>query len=152
MRWTPGGSRANIEDRRGSSGGGFRLGGGRMGLGGAAILLVLSLIFGRNLFDGGGVAVDPTTSASGAPAGAVNETPEEAERVEFVTFVLNDAQQVWAQLLPKYGGEYHDAKLVLFRDAVQSGCGGASAASGPFYCPLDEKAYIDLSFYEDLSR
>jgi uncharacterized protein len=153
MRWTPGGSRANIEDRRGSSGGGFGLGGGRMGLGGAAILLVLSLIFGRNLFDGGGsVAVDPTTTASGAPAGAVNETPEEAERVEFVTFVLNDAQQVWAQLLPKYGGEYHDAKLVLFRDAVQSGCGGASAASGPFYCPLDEKAYIDLSFYEDLSR
>ena len=154
MRWTPGGSRANIEDRRGSTGGGFRMGGGRMGLGGMAILLVLSLLFGRNLFDGsGGVPADPTTTTeAGGAVAPVSETPEEAERVEFVTFVLNDAQQVWAQLLPKYGSEYRDAKLVLFRDGVQSGCGTASAASGPFYCPLDEKAYIDLSFYEDLSR
>ena len=154
MRWTPGGSRANIEDRRGSTGGGFRMGGGRMGLGGMAILLVLSLLFGRNLFDGsGGVPAGPTTTTeAGGAVAPVSETPEEAERVEFVTFVLNDAQQVWAQLLPKYGSEYRDAKLVLFRDGVQSGCGTASAASGPFYCPLDEKAYIDLSFYEDLSR
>src|SRR5690606_10601771 len=88
-------------------------------------------------------------SASGAP---VRETPAEAELVEFVNFVLNDAQEVWATVLPRYGRQYRDARLVLFRDAVQSGCGTASAAMGPFYCPLDERVYIDLGFYEELHR
>ena len=152
MRWTPGGSRANIEDRRGS-GGGFRMGGGgKMGLGGTVILLVLSLVFGRNLLDGGAVVPGDTTTQVAGGEVAVSETPEEAERREFVTFVLNDAQQTWAELLPKYGTQYRDAKLVLFRDGVQSGCGTAGSGTGPFYCPLDERAYIDLSFYDDLSR
>jgi predicted metalloprotease len=116
------------------------------------ILLVLSLVFGRNLLDGGGgVPGDTTTQVAGGEV-AVNESPEEAQRREFVTFVLNDAQETWAQLLPKYGSQYRDAKLVLFRDGVQSGCGAASSGVGPFYCPVDERAYIDLSFYDDLQR
>jgi predicted metalloprotease len=119
-----------------------------VGLGGGAILLVLSLLFGRNLFDEVGVA--PPGSAVSTEAGGdvqpVSETPEEKERADFVSFVLDDAQGVWAQLLPGY----RDARLVLFRDRVQSGCGAASAAMGPFYCPADQRAYIDLGFYDEL--
>ena len=151
MRWTPGSESSDIEDRRGDSGGGG-IGGIHLGIGGTVIVLVLSLIFHRNLFtllgDGGGA---PTTTASGdasAPPGS--ETPEEHKEVQFVSFVLDDAQQTWTAILPKEGLTYHDAKLVLFRDGVQSGCGQAETAMGPFYCPLDEKVYIDLGFYDEL--
>ncbi len=151
MRWTPGNESSDIEDRRGDSGGGG-IGGIHLGIGGTVIVLVLSLIFHRNLFtllgDGGGA---PTTTASGdasAPPGS--ETPEEHKEVQFVSFVLDDAQQTWTAILPKEGLTYHDAKLVLFRDGVQSGCGQAETAMGPFYCPLDEKVYIDLGFYDEL--
>ena len=143
MRWTPGGSRANLEDRRGRGGLGMGLGGGGI------ILLILSLLFGRNLMDGG--SADPGTTAAGDVAPA-NESPEEAKLVEFVNFVLNDANDTWARVLPQYGEQYRPAKLVLFRGAVQSACGSASAAMGPFYCPLDERAYIDLGFYDELRR
>jgi uncharacterized protein len=151
MRWIPGNESSDIEDRRGDSGGGG-IGGIHLGIGGTVIVLVLSLIFHRNLFtllgDGGGA---PTTTASGdasAPPGS--ETPAEHKEVQFVSFVLDDAQQTWTAILPKEGLTYHDAKLVLFRDGVQSGCGQAETAMGPFYCPLDEKVYIDLGFYDEL--
>jgi predicted metalloprotease len=142
MKWSDQGRSSNIEDRRG--GGGGRLG---MGIGGTAVLLVLSLLFGRNLFDEVGTA--PTTETAGgalAPADSAREEPE----VRFVSFVLDDAQQTWAQVLPKYGAQYRDAKLVLFRDATQTGCGVGQTAMGPFYCPQDEKVYIDLGFYDEL--
>ncbi len=148
MRWTPGNESSNVEDRRGG-GGGF--GGIHLGIGGTVIVLVLSLIFHRDLFtllgNGGGA---PATTASGEAAPPTNETPEEHKEVQFVSFVLDDAQQTWAAILPKEGATYHDAKLVLFRDGVQSGCGQAQTAMGPFYCPLDEKVYIDLGFYDEL--
>jgi predicted metalloprotease len=70
--------------------------------------------------------------------------------VEFVSFVLDDVQRTWGRELPKLGQSYHDAKLVLFTDAIRSGCGSAQAAMGPFYCPVDQKVYIDLGFYHDL--
>jgi predicted metalloprotease len=147
MKWTPGGSRTNLEDRRGQ--GGFGI--GRMGLGGGGIiLLILSLLFGRNLLDHGS-APDAGTTAGGEVA-PVNETPEEATLVEFVNFVLNDANDTWQRVLPRYGEQYRPAKLVLFRGGVQSTCGAAQSAMGPFYCPLDERAYIDLGFYSDLRR
>ena len=151
MKWTPGGVSGNIEDRRASGGGGFRMGGG-MGIGGVLIALVLSLIFGGDIFGGGGggepAQPGVTTQTSG---GAVTESPEERKQVEFVSFVLDDAQKTWAQLLPRYGTPYRDAKLVLYREAVQSGCGVAQSGVGPFYCPLDEKVYIDLGFYDQLA-
>lgn len=157
MRWTRGGSRKNVEDRRAQSPSGMGgMGGmsvGRMGIGGMVLLLVLSLVFGQDLITGGGgMPLNPGPGAS-TPAGApITESAEEAELVEFVTFVLNDAQEVWATVLPRYGDQYRDARLVLFRGAVQSGCGNASAAMGPFYCPLDERVYIDLGFYDELHR
>ena len=140
MKWNDLGRSSNIEDRRGSGVG--RMG---MGIGGTAVLLVLSLLFGRNLFED---VPATTTSAGGelAPADSAREEPE----VRFVSFVLDDAQQTWANVLPKYGTPWRDAKLVLFRGATQTGCGTGQTAMGPFYCPLDEKVYIDLAFYDEL--
>ncbi len=157
MRWTPGGTSDDIEDRRdedgGDDGGGFRLGGGHIGLGGALILLVLSLIFKQNFFAmlGGGEA----GSSGSATVSRPNPAKDEAEKplVQFVSFVLDDTQKTWAELLPEQAGRpYRHAKLVIFRDSTQSGCGGAESATGPFYCPADEKVYIDLEFYDELKQ
>src|SRR5512132_3667511 len=142
MRWTPGGGSRNVEDRRGSG-----LGMGTMGIGGSVILLVLSLIFGRDFISGSGDGVDVAPGAGGE----VQQTPEEAKEVQFVSFVLDTAQANWAKLLPEtMGAPWRDAKLVLFRNATQTGCGVGQSAMGPFYCPLDQKIYIDLGFYDDL--
>jgi uncharacterized protein len=147
MRWTPGGRSSDLEDRRGSSGG-FGGGGLRIGLGAAAVLLVLSLIFRQNFFallsDGG--AGDPSAS------GPVTSTPEEEKEVQFVSFVLDDAQATWEKLFQARGRSYEHAKLVLFRDAIQSACGFAQAATGPFYCPGDERVYVDLGFFDELKQ
>ena len=145
MRWTRGSSNRNVIDRRGQ---GIGLGGG-MGIGGGIIGLILALIFGGDILGGGGDPGVATTTSSGDVA-PVNESADEAERREFVTFVLNDVQEVWARTLPKYGDQYRDAKLVLFREATRSACGVGQAGMGPFYCPLDERAYLDLSFFDEL--
>jgi uncharacterized protein len=160
MRWTPGGESEDIEDRRdesggGGGGGGFQFGGMHIGIGGALILLVLSLIFKTNFFamlSGGG---SPTSSISQPTGGQPNTALDEQEKplVQYVSFVLDDTQKTWTELLPQQTGkQYHHAKLVLFRDSTRSGCGGAESATGPFYCPEDEKVYIDLGFYEELKR
>ncbi len=148
MRWTPGGVSSDIEDERGSSGGGFGFGGGPIGLGGAVILLVLSLVFGRNFFS---LVDNSPRPAPGAPAQPVQESPQEHHEVQLVSAVLDDVQATWDKLLPQQtNAQYHHAKLVLFRDGIQSACGFAQSAMGPFYCPENEKVYIDLSFYDEL--
>jgi predicted metalloprotease len=86
------------------------------------------------------------------PPGQFETTPEEERLADFVSFVLDDSQTYWTQTLPSLGQSYRDARLVLFRDADESACGFAQAATGPFYCPADEKVYIDLGFYSDLKR
>jgi len=85
-------------------------------------------------------------------SGPVASTPEEDKRVEFVSFVLDDAQSTWDRLFRDRGQTYQHAKLVLFRDAIQSACGFAEAATGPFYCPGDQRVYIDLGFYDELQQ
>jgi uncharacterized protein len=149
MRWTPGKASSDIEDRRGQGGRG--IGGIHLGIGGTVIVLILSLLFHRNLFTllGSGDASSSAPAADSASA-PVTESPAEHREVQFVSFVLDDAQQTWAKILPSEGVPYHDAKLVLFREGVDSGCGQAETAMGPFYCPLDQKVYIDLGFYDEL--
>jgi predicted metalloprotease len=161
MRWTPGGRSEDLEDRRGESPGysrsrfgGINIGrAGPIGLGGLAILFVISLLTGQDflglLSDGGGVDTSPVPGRGPGPVGAASTSPEEEKLVDFVSFVLDDAQETWTRLLP---GQYERAKLVLFRDGVESACGFAESATGPFYCPGDQKVYVDLGFYEELRR
>jgi len=152
MRWTPGGSSDDVEDRRDESGGGgFRPGGLHVGLGGIVVLFILSLIFKRDflsLVSTGSVGTGGTTVSQPDPARDQQEKP----LVDFVTFVLNDTQNTWSQVLPAQGVPYRHAKLVLFRDSYDSACGAAQSATGPFYCPEDEKVYIDLGFYDELKQ
>lgn len=156
MRWTRGPRSSDVEDRRGESPGrgmGMRVGGG-IGLGGAVVLLVLSLVFGQNFFallDGGGdFTGSPGDGSPSAPPRTAS--PAEDEAADFMSFVLDDVQNTWAREFTQLGREYERAKLVLFTDAVRSGCGAADAATGPFYCPEDRKVYIDLGFYNDLKN
>lgn len=154
MKWTRGGRSADLEDQRGGGGG---YGGGRpgmkLGIGGFLLLAVLSLVFKKDLFSlvgaGGMGPVADVSAGSGAPGAAVDD-PREEELVEFVSFVLDDAQATWTKILPTVGGEYSRAKLVLFRDGVDSACGYAGSSTGPFYCPGDQKVYVDLGFYQEL--
>jgi predicted metalloprotease len=152
MRWTPGGSSDDVEDRRDESGGGggFQIGGIHLGLGGVVVLFILSLIFKRDflsLLSTGSVGTGTTVSQPDAA-----RDQQEQPLVQFVTFVLNDAQSIWSQILPAQGVPYRHAKLVLFRDSIDSACGMAQSATGPFYCPEDEKVYIDLGFYDELKQ
>ncbi len=145
MRWTPGRVSQDIEDRRGGGGGGIR---GPVGLGVVLVLLVLSLLTGRNflsLLDTGGADTGGDATTANAPA----DSPAEDQLVRFVSFVLDDAQEMWDRELP---GRYRHAQLVLFTDATPTACGLGQTASGPFYCPGDEKVFIDLGFYDELRR
>lgn len=137
MRWLPGRISGNIEDRRG-------FGGGRrsIGLGGLLVLLALSLIFGRNFLS----LVDDSSSTVGLTE--ADRTPEAERDVQFVSFVLDDAQSTWQRILPGY----RDARLVLYRNAVESACGFTESATGPFYCPGDQRVYLDLGFFEELQQ
>lgn len=165
MDWTPGGVSSDIEDRRGDSGGGggFNLGGGGGGLGivGFIIVVGIGLLTGHGFIGsvlgglagggmGGGAPVQQQRQQSDGP---VQESAGEHRDVQLVSFVLDDAQKTWATILPEQTGHsYRKAKLVLFRNETQSGCGDAQASTGPFYCPEDERVYVDLDFWDELKR
>jgi predicted metalloprotease len=129
---------------------------GRIGLGGLVLLVGIAWAMGIDpislLTGGAGLGGSQVQLPSGSGVGDVSApgplstTPAEEELVDFVSFVLDDAQATWSKLLDGYT----DAKLVLFRDAVDSGCGQAPAAAGPFYCPRDQRVYVDLGFFEEL--
>ena len=142
--------RSNVEDDRGSSSGGGRgFGGIHLGLGGMVVVGILSLVFKTNLFAllGSGGSQSSAPVANSPQANERRQLESGSEKIAVEAF--NDVQHFWARDLP---GKWHDAKLVLFWDQVQSGCGGAEAAMGPFYCPRDEKVYIDLGFYKELAQ
>ncbi|HPF58660.1 MAG TPA: neutral zinc metallopeptidase [Candidatus Competibacteraceae bacterium] len=154
MRWRDLRRSSNIEDRRdeapsarGGLGGGVKLSGG-----GLLLVLVASLIFGFNPTEvlnllSGGPAV--STSQQTRP----HQAPSPGDPMaDFVSAVLGDTEDVWSQWFRTQGGRYQQPRLVLFRDAVQSACGFASAAVGPFYCPGDQQVYLDLSFFQELSQ
>ena len=152
MDWTPGGTSNDIEDRRGSSG--FGMGGGGLGIVGFLILLVVSIFTGHNflggvLSGGGSSAVGNERQMDNPPAQA---SASEQRDVQLISFVLDDAQKTWTQTFAEHNRQYRHAKLVLFRNATRSACGTAQTATGPFYCPEDEKIYIDLSFWDELRQ
>src|SRR6266702_637019 len=154
MDWTPGGMSEDVEDRR-SGGGGFGgMCGGGLGIVGFVVLLVISLITGRNylgrVLSGGGQSTVQTSRPMNQPARP--RAGGEDRDAQLVSFVLDDAQKTWTQIFAAHGRNYRHAKLVLYRNATYSGCGTARQSTGPFYCPEDEKVYIDLSFWNELKR
>jgi hypothetical protein len=147
MRWTPRGRSANLEDRRAEGGRNFRRF-APLGASGLLVLIVLSLLTGRNFLSLFDLTSDQTVGPS-SESPVVGSSPEEEQLVQFVSFVLDDAQETWERLL---AGRYQRTTLVLFRDAIQSACGFAESATGPFYCPGDRKVYVDLGFYTELRQ
>lgn len=147
MRWTPG-DRSNVEDARGRSTFGGLGGGIPLSLGGVLLLLLISWATGTNflsLLTGGGGGTTDTTGTTGQVA----SPPGEERQVDFVDAVMKDVQGTWSQLL---GSRYQPTKAVLFRDSIQSACGFAESATGPFYCPQDGLVYLDLGFFEELQN
>ena len=141
MRGTDSGRSRNVEDRRGMGG----LGKG-LGIGGTVIVLALSLLTGRNLFND--LGVEPGVG-TGSPMTAEDSAAQEKE-VHFVSYVLDDTEKTWTNVLGQFNQQYTAPVLVLFRNSTESGCGYAQSAMGPFYCPVDQKVYIDLGFYDEL--
>jgi hypothetical protein len=144
MEWSPG-DRSDIQDERGRSGG---FGVAHLGIGGFLVLLVLSWATGTNLFSllGTDTSVPSQTVATGGQAA---NSPAEERVVDMVGAVTKDAQDMWSDLL---GSRYERTKVTLFRDSIQSACGFAQSATGPFYCPEDQRVYLDLGFFNQLSR
>jgi predicted metalloprotease len=153
-----------VDDRRaqGGSQAGFGGAGGigllvwlfsRFGLPGLLIGGAL-LYFGGGLFsgDGGSALTGDPSSTSEPGARTTGGADPEAEMVQFVSFVLDDVQNTWAEQFARNGKRYQPARMVIFRGSTQSGCGLGQAAMGPFYCPRDQKVYIDLSFYRELKQ
>jgi len=143
MRWSTG-DRDNIEDMRGRSG----VGAVPLGLGGFLVLLVLSWATGTNLFSLLGTGDGPPSNTVGT-SGQVSSSPAEERQVDFVDAVAKDIQDTWSEIL---GSRYRRTRVVLFRDTIDSACGFARAATGPFYCPQDAKVYLDLGFFGELSQ
>ncbi len=146
MRWTSGRRSRNVEDRRGLRIGRRGAAGGGIGV---VVLTLIALYFGVDpgvIFQqtGGPVSVIEQSTGSGSPS------PEDDRLADFVSTVLADTEDTWHALFQAGGGTYQEPKLVLFSGAVESACGFAQSAMGPFYCPRDQKVYIDLSFYRDL--
>jgi uncharacterized protein len=142
MQWRGRRQSSNVDDRRGISGGGLVAGGGIISV---IIYLVYSFLGGS-----GETPQLPQVLPGTQQEMAAEEKAADDERAEFVKVVMADTEDVWNKLFADAGQDYQEPMLVLFRDGVQSACGNASSAAGPFYCPGDHQVYIDLSFYRDL--
>jgi predicted metalloprotease len=139
MKWIGRQQSGNVEDRRGM--------GGKLAVGGGIGGLIIALL---TMFFGGGDLSDITSVQNQPPASQETDAEQDA-RAQFVGVVLQDTEDIWNKIFQEQlNRDYQEPKLVLFSGTDQSGCGTATAASGPFYCPLDEKVYIDLSFYDEL--
>lgn len=160
MRWQGGRESGNVEDRRRQGGGGFggggrgglRIGKGGLGVGGVIVLLLVSAVLGVDpmvLLNGIDPA-DQSTAGQTQIGEAAPRSQADDELKRFVSVVLADTEDTWRGLFQQMGRQYQDPKLVLFTGTVASGCGRAQAAMGPFYCPMDQKLYIDLGFYREL--
>ncbi len=148
MKWSNRRQSSNVEDRRGGVARKAGIGGF-----GAVIVLIISMLFGFNPMTLLTV-VDTTVRVTGInqKTGEYQPTPEEQQAAEFVAVVLADTEDVWNNIFTQNGKQYKEPILVLFSGSITSACGMAEAAMGPFYCPADQKVYIDLSFFDDMKR
>ncbi|MGH1366809.1 MAG: KPN_02809 family neutral zinc metallopeptidase [Calditrichia bacterium] len=146
MRWKGRQKSSNVEDRRGSSAGrGMKIGGG---IGTIAIIFLVYLLGG----DPSSIIQQQASSSQTSGSGSYQPNAQEQELAQFVSVVLKDTEDVWANLFRRSGQSYRKPTMVLYSGSVQSACGYGQAAAGPFYCPGDYKLYIDLSFYDELNR
>ena len=149
MDWNKGRRSSNVEDRRSGGGGG----GGKLGIGAMLAVVVVSVLLGKNpiemlgLIESSGVA-EVLSGTSGEPAGTA--PPVDDREAEFVARILGDTEDVWGAQFRQAGQQYAQPKLVLFGGRVQSACGGATSATGPFYCPADQQVYLDTSFFSQM--
>jgi uncharacterized protein len=143
MRWT--GDRGHVDDMRGRSGMGGR--GVPLGIGGLLIVLLLSWLTGADFLSL--LSGVPTGTDTTGTSGPVTSSPEEERVLDMVGAVMKDTQETWGRLLPN---RYQDTRATIFRDAIQSACGFAQSATGPFYCPADRKVYLDLGFFDELDQ
>jgi predicted metalloprotease len=156
VKWTPGGQSEDLEDIRGQGGGRRGIGLPHIAGGGIVVALLLALasqVFNIDLTGGGDEPSSQSQSQqySSAPVRRGGPDPE-AREMQFMSFVIDDVQKTFAQMFEERGLTYRHAHLVVFSDDVDTGCGESSAAVGPFYCPPDGKAYVDLSFFRELKE
>lgn len=144
MRWKGRQRSTNIEDRRGRNVGGIAAAGGGIGL---ILIIIFTLLSGGNLGD-----ILNNLTPNQTEVVPYEETAEEAELADFVSVVLADTETVWTEIFKEEGYTYKPPTLVMFTNSVQSACGMAGSATGPFYCSLDEKVYIDLGFFSELQE
>lgn len=145
MKWLGRRQSDNVEDRRGVSGGKVALGGGVIG-----IIILLLNVFGGETGQTVGSALEQMQGGQQQTETAVPLSKADEEMGNFVRVILADNEDIWSKIFEEHGMTYKNPKLVLFRGSVQTACGGASSASGPFYCPGDQKVYMDLGFFEEL--
>lgn len=150
MRWRKVGRSRNVEDRRGGGGGGMSGRGMKVGGIGALVLVVLGLFLGQDLT--GLVGNQNPGLTSGGSSGGSRNMPANDDTSQFVSAILKTTEDVWTPLFAQAGKQYVAPKLVLFEDGVRSACGVTSSAAGPFYCPGDNQAYIDLDFFGELQK
>lgn len=144
MKWRGRRQSGNVEDRRGTSGKGKLIAGGG--------IIGVIFVIAQFILSDGDISVLDQLEGTGEPTETRELTAEEKELGEFTATVLADTEDVWNEIFTENNRQYREPGLVLFSDAVQTACGGASAASGPFYCPADQKIYMDLTFFEELRR
>ncbi|WP_278388538.1 KPN_02809 family neutral zinc metallopeptidase [Pseudomonas oryzihabitans] len=147
MQWDKGQRSDNVQQA--SGGRGMKIGGG-LGLGGVALVVVFGLLSGQSPTQILGNLI--SLSGQSAPSQQETTAPANNRQVDFVRVVLGETENTWTRIFQAHGEQYQPPKLVLFNGQVQSGCGGATAASGPFYCPVDSKVYLDLTFFQELQQ
>ncbi|VTU27739.1 putative metalloprotease [Variovorax sp. PBS-H4] len=154
MRWEGNEQSDNVEDRRSGGGGfgGLPIGGRSVGLGTVAVAVIAGWIFGINPLTLLGMMSGGEPPAQVQQQGPAQKPPAEDREAAFVSTVLRNTEVVWSDVFRQNGSSYTPTRLVLFRGATSTACGAGQAAMGPFYCPGDKKVYIDLSFYDTLSR
>jgi predicted metalloprotease len=153
MKWRGGQRSDNVVDVRGSGRrGGLGGGGGKLGLGGIAVVVVLSLILGKNPMEMLGLVSQVTEGMAPPVAQEGAAPPASDEAADFVRAILGETELVWDDIFRQSGRSYEQPKLILFSGGVDSACGSATSASGPFYCPGDHQVYLDMSFFQDMQQ